>query len=177
MMDLIESIKKRRNILLIILLLTISVAAINVSVWATCFRQTAAETTDYAPLQADQNAEPIKDEETNEQFNASGGGGAVSLIYSKAVTLNLDTKEAAILFQNPSKSNQDMAIQLVIDEKVIAQSKKLTAGYKLNKLTEVDTDKLTAGIYEGKFIVLYYNADTGEKAVINTEIPVKITVK
>ena len=172
-----EAKKKRRNAILIILLLAVSVAAINVSVWAVWFRQTAAEPADYAPQQADQNAEPIEDEPPGEQLDAPGGGGAVSLTYAKEVTLNLNTKEAAILFQNPSKSNQDMAIQLVIDGKVIAQSKKLTAGYKLNKLTEVDTDKLTAGVYEGKFIVLYYNTDTGEKAIINTEIPLRITVE
>lgn len=35
---------------------------------------------------------------------------------------------------------------------------------------------LSAGGYEGKFAVLYYDPDTGEKAVVNTEIPVTITV-
>ena len=172
-----ESKKKRRNIILIILLLAVSVVAINVSIWAVWFRQTAAESVDYAPRQADQNAEPIENEAPAKQFDTPGGGGSVSLVYVKEVTMNLSTKEAAILFQNPSKSNQDMALQLVIDGKVIAQSQKLTAGYKLNKLTGVDTDKLTSGVYDGKFIVLYYNADTGEKAIVNTEIPVKITVE
>ena len=177
MINLTEKNKKVRNIVLIVFLLAISVTAINVSVWAVWFRQTAAEPVDYAPRQADQNAEPIESEEPGEQVGTTGGGGAVSLIYAKEVTLNLDTKTASILFQNPSKSNQDMSLQIVIDKKVIAQSKKLTAGYKLNKLTEVDTDKLTAGKYDGRFVVLYYNTDTGEKAVINTEIPVKITVE
>jgi len=91
--------------------------------------------------------------------------------------LDLSTKEAEIMFQNPSKSNQDMALQLVIDDKIIAQSEILPVGYKLSKLVNVDTDKLTAGVYEGKFIVLYYNAETAEKAIVNTEILVTITVR
>ena len=172
-----EDGKKRRNKILIILLLVISAAAINVSIWAVWFRQTAAEPSDYAPQQEDTNAEPIGKEETDEKFESTGGGGAVSLIYAKEVTLDLSTKEAEVLFQNPSKSNQDMALQLVIDGKVIARSEKLPVGYKLTKLTKVDTEKLSAGTYGGKFVVLYYSADTGEKAIINTEIPVTIAVK
>ena len=171
-----ETKKKRRNKILIILLLIITIAAIGVSIWAIWFRTPAANPADYAPQQVDQNAEPI-DGDDGDKLEQPEGGGAVSLTYSKEVTLDLAAKEAAILFQNPSKSNQDMALQLVIYGKVIAQSEKLPPGYKLNKLTGVDTDKLTVGAYEGKFVILYYNADSGEKAIINTEIPVTITVK
>lgn len=32
------------------------------------------------------------------------------------------------------------------------------------------------GGYEGKFIVLYYDSVSGEKAVVQTEIPVRVTV-
>ena len=66
--------------------------------------------------------------------------------------------------------------RLIIDEKAIATSGRLPAGYKLDKLSNVDTAKLSAGTYEGKFRVLYYDTDTGEKAMINTEIPITITV-
>lgn len=39
-----------------------------------------------------------------------------------------------------------------------------------------DEKRLTAGGYNGKFIVLYYDRTSGEKAMINTEIPVTVTV-
>jgi len=167
--------KKRRNKVLTGLLLIITVAAVGVTVWALWLRQ--PDSSDYAPQQVDRNAVPMDGGGSDEdKLENPEGGGAVSLTYSKDVALDLNTKEAGILFQNPSKSNQDMALQLVIDGKVIAQSEKLPVGYKLSKLTGVDTDKLTAGIYEGKFIILYYDAGTGEKAIVNTEIPVTITV-
>ena len=172
-----ERKKKTMNKVLLIVLIFITIAAVGVTVWAVWFREPAANPADYAPKQIDQNAEPIDGEEPGDKLENPEGGGAVSLTYSKEVTLDLASKEAAVLFQNPSKSNQDMALQLVIDGKVIAQSEKLPVGYKLNKLTNVDTDKLTAGAYEGKFVVLYYNADTGEKAIVNTDIPVTVTVK
>ena len=81
------------------------------------------------------------------------------------------------MFQNPARSNQDMKLEIVIDGKAIVASGKLEPGYKVDKLSGVDTDKLSAGTYEGKFVVSYYNAQSGEKAVVNTEIPVTITVK
>ena len=36
--------------------------------------------------------------------------------------------------------------------------------------------KLGVGGYEGKFIVHYYDQTTGEKAMVNTEIPITINV-
>ena len=35
---------------------------------------------------------------------------------------------------------------------------------------------LSPGGYEGKFIVLYYDPDSGEKAMVNTEIPITVNV-
>ena len=163
----------------IIVLLIITFVAVGVTVWAVFFRQSAATPTDYAPQQVDKEAEPIGGgggDDGDDKLEQPVGGGAVSLTYAKEVALDLNTSVAGILFQNPSKSNQDMALQLAIDGKVIAQSDKLPVGYKLSKLTDVDTEKLSVGTYEGKFIILYYDADTGEKAIVNTEIPVTITV-
>ena len=36
--------------------------------------------------------------------------------------------------------------------------------------------KLAAGGYDGKIVVLYYDRTSGEKAMVNTEIPVTVTV-
>jgi hypothetical protein len=59
------------------------------------------------------------------------------------------------------------------------QSGRITPGNKVNSLALLkDAEKkLTKGGYDGKFVVLYYNQDTGEKAILKTEIPVTVTVK
>lgn len=36
--------------------------------------------------------------------------------------------------------------------------------------------RLSAGGYDGKFVVLYYGRTSGELAMVNTEIPVTVTV-
>ena len=71
-----------------------------------------------------------------------------------------------------------MVLRLVIDDVVIFQTGRLIPG---NKIHEVDLLKgmekrLSAGGYDGKFVVLYYDRTSGELAMVNTEIPVTVTV-
>ena len=46
-----------------------------------------------------------------------------------------------------------------------------------NALLPDTADMLSPGSYEGSFAVLYYDPDTGEKAMVDTEIPLTITVQ
>jgi hypothetical protein len=109
----------------------------------------------------------------------SYGGGSVSLTYMREVTVDLSEKQAKLLFANPGKSNQDMVIQIIIQDVVICQSGTLTPGHQVKMLDLLKgTEKLlSAGVYEGKFNILYYHPESGEKAIVNTEIPVTITVQ
>ena len=50
---------------------------------------------------------------------APPGGGAVSLTYSKDVSVNLSDKNIDLMFANPATSTADMALQLVIKDTVI----------------------------------------------------------
>lgn len=162
---------------LIILLSVITVAAIGISIWAIWFREAEpVNNPDYAPQQIESNAEPIGSEDTTSKLEQTEGGGAVSLTYAKEVTLSLSSKEATLMFQNPSQSNQNMKLEIVIDSKTIVSSGRLDPGYKIDKLSNVDVELLTEGAYEGKFVVSYYDDESGEKAMLNTEIPVTITV-
>jgi flagellar basal body-associated protein FliL len=168
--------KNKRSKILIVLLIVISLFAIGIAVWALFFRTPPKTAADYAPQQIETNAEPVSGDDTD-KMSSPQGGGAVSLTYSNTVTLSLSSKEADLVFQNPTKSNQDMVLELLIDGKVIAKSGRLPAGYGLKKLTGVDTEMLKEGTYNGKFTVLYYNTQSGEKAMVNTDIPVTITVQ
>ena len=168
---------KRKQILIIalILLLMITVA---ITVWALFFRDTTPVLApDYAPQQTEENAEPFDDNSNGEKLQQQQGGGAVSITYSKEVTIDLSDNTAKLLFANPYKSNQDMMLQIVIQDTVIVQSGLLTPGHQVTKLDLFDNVKLSSGTYEGKFVVLYYQKDTGEKAMINTEIPLTIMVE
>lgn len=176
--------KKNSNKILIIFLIFITVAAIGVTVWALFFRETEKPPTilapDYAPIETEGNADTIPGDNTEGRKDNEVGGGSVSLTYSAEATVDLsDGKVTRMLFANPGKSNQDMVVQIVIRDLVIVQSGTLNPGKMVTKLDLLEgmASRLTAGIYEGKFNILFYDPVTGEKAVVNTEIPITITVQ
>ena len=173
---------KKSTTIIIAILAVITVAALCVTMWALFLREPDDNNKvilnpDYAPQNKEENAETIPDD-TGEKMENPEGGGAVSLTYSNEVTIDISDKAAALYFANPGKSNQDMVIQIAIQDTIILQSGTLSPGnqVKILNLLEGAEDMLQPGGYEGKFIVLYYDLTSGEKSMVNTEIPITINV-
>lgn len=174
--------KRNSNKILIIFLIFITVVAIGVTVWALFFRESEPPTIlapDYAPVETEGNAESIPGDNTEGRQDNEEGGGSVTLTYSDQVTVDLSDGKASLMYANPGKSNQDIVVQIIIRDLVIVQSGTLNPGKMVTKLDLLEgvASRLTAGIYEGKFNILFYDPVTGEKAVVNTEIPVTVTVQ
>ena len=172
--------KMNKTTIVVAVLALITVAAVCITVWALFFRDSGGQQVlapDYAPQQKEENAETIPDD-TGEKMENPEGGGAVSLTYSNEVKIDISDKAAAVYFANPGKSNQDMVLQVVIQDTVILQSGTLKPGnqVKLLNLLEGAEKMLQPGGYEGKFVVLYYDPISGEKSMVNTEIPITINV-
>lgn len=170
--------KQSNSKVLILILLLITVVALCVTIWAVFFREPVVLAPDYAPQQEEQNAETIPDD-SGEKMESPQGGGSVSLTYSNEVTIDLSDKTASLYFANPGKSNQDMVLQVLIQDTVIIQSGTLKPGNQVSTIDLLDgaAKQLQPGGYDGKFLVLYYSPETGEKAMVNTEIPITITVE
>ena len=87
-------------------------ATVAVTVWAVFFRDTTPVLApDYAPQEDDKNAIDLNDKDT-EKLEQSEGGGAVTLSFTKEIVVDLATNTAAMSFDNPAKSNQNMQIGL-----------------------------------------------------------------
>lgn len=161
-----------------IALAAIALLAVGVAVWAVFFRDTRPVLApDQAPAQ-EPSAESIPGD-SGEKLESPQGGGSVSLTYSRDVTIDLSDETVSLYFANPGRSNQDMVLQVVIRDNVVVQSGTLSPGNQVQSLPLLpDTaDMLSPGSYEGSFAVLYYDPDTGEKAMVDTEIPLTITVQ
>ena len=132
---------------------------------------------DYALQDTEENAQKIPND-NGEKVESETGGGSVSLTYSNKVTIDLSDGKAKLMFANPGKSNQNMIVQIVIQNEVIVQSGMLLPGYQVTELELLDdaASKLSPGGYDGSFAIFYYHPASGEKAVVNTEIPIQITV-
>ena len=133
---------------------------------------------DIAPDNTDKYSEPM-DDGTEDKLEEPNGGGAASLAYTKNVTIDLSSEKATMMFGNPSKSNQDIIVQIVIQDTVIAQSGLITPGNKVSTLELLPGIKksLSQGTYIGQYIVLFYDRETGERELVSTEIFINITVK
>ena len=82
--------KPDKKLLLILLLLLISVSFAGAAVWAVFFRDTTPVLApDYAPVEEEENAEPIPDETDGGKMEVEEGGGAVSMVYQKEITISL----------------------------------------------------------------------------------------
>lgn len=161
----------------LMLLITVAAVAITVSI---LLKPPTVQAPDFAPQSVDDNAHKMEDENTD-KLETQEGGGAISLTYSTQVEVDLEDGQAHILFQNPTRSTQDVVLQLVVgeddQETLVAQSQLIPAGYALDSLELEEPVLLTQGGYEGEFRVLSYDPESGEKAVVNTVIPVDITVQ
>lgn len=171
--------REKKTMTVVAVLAAVTVIAVAVTVWALFFRgNDVVLTPDYAPIAEESHAEAIGDGDES-KLDAPTGGGAASLLYQKKVAIDLSDKKASLLFGNPTRSTQNMVVQLVVQDNIIVQSGLLTPGNKVTTLDLLNGKEslLKEGGYEGKLIVLCYDPKTGEKAIVNTEIPVDITVK
>ena len=167
----------KKNLLIYILLL-ITVTAVAVSVWALFFRTPDIRLApDYAPVETERYAWPIPDDHDRGN-RAQPGSGSVSLTYSNEAVLNLSSGTVELLFANPGRSNQDVVLQILIRDTVILESGRITPGNQVTALVLPDgaARMLSPGGYEGSFCVFYYDPVSGEKAIVNTQIPISVAV-
>ena len=133
---------------------------------------------DYPVPPVDTNAETMGGDET--KLESPEGGGAVGLIYTTTADLSLRSGAISMMFGNPMRSNQNMTVSISVQDVIIAESGLLEPG---NRISTIYLNKTGAemmvneGVYNAKFVVEFYDALSGEKAMVNTEIPIKLTAK
>lgn len=142
---------------------------------------------DYPLIKDEPNSQPTEDNQ--QKFEVSENGGAVALNYSDKVEYGLSDQTVTLFFANPGSSTQAVVLQIIVyggvnvdtgkpEEYLLAESGVLRPGYYVERL-DADLESnvsLASGVYSGVMRVLFYNEDTGERAVVNTEIPVNISV-
>jgi len=173
-----EEGNRGRDILVLVLCLGILITTA-VAVWALFFRSSdRLLIPDYAPQETEPNAVPMDEQEEN-GVTVPQGGGAVSVEYAQAVTIDLSDAEILLQYANPARSMQDIVLQIVIQEQVVAVSGLVESGYAVGRLSlpETSAQMLQPGIYENAvFRILCYDPITGEKAMVNPEAEIIVTV-
>lgn len=122
----------------------------------------------------DQYIETLPDD-SGETAPPRNGGGSVSMVYMLEAELSLSTGEISMYFQNPGDSNHDVTLSLYIvsgdQEILIATSGRLPAGSGLYTMEfDQGSAKLSEGQYAALYRVAYYNPETGERALVESDI-------
>lgn len=137
---------------------------------------------DYPSMGIDSNAEPIESGSSDEPPSVSQGGGSVTISFKDKVTYSLSTGKISMFYQNPSVSTHNVVAQIILvqgeKEYLLAQSGILLAGYQVTSVTaDEKAPQLSPGGYNGKLRLRFYDPETGERAIVDTDIPCTITVK
>lgn len=132
---------------------------------------------DYMPVEQDEYVSTIPPEyleETKMDIPESGGGAII--ICDTEITAHLQTGEIDMFYQNPANSPSAVVLQLVVADEVVAQSGSIYPGYQLQDMHLLDTARLQEGGYYGIVRIAYYDPISSEKALIDTDIEVSVTV-
>lgn len=132
---------------------------------------------DYPPQGTEEQQEPI-DNDNSTKMESEEGGGAINVTYSMDATADLSNEIVSLYYANPNASNQNVSILLMIDDLVVAKSDLITPGHQVNQLslTSQAKNKLMEGGYDATLVVRSYDPENGEKAMINTEGKINLTV-
>jgi len=93
----------------------------------------------------------------------------------------LESGKVGLYYQNPSSSSHSIVVQIIIPrddaQYLVAESGGINPGYMLTEMTLDENIQLTAGVYKGIMKLWFFDPETGDRAVVDTNIPVEITVK
>lgn len=175
-----ENKNGKKWLILIVLLSVGIVVCIAVTVWAVFFRPSEGPvlTPDYAPEETEPNAEPVTGD--GSKLDVPSGGGGISIEYASVVNIDLSENKATFRYTHPEKSTQNIVLQIVVKDTVIAQSGLIVPGNQLRELSLLNgmAGKLSPGTYtDAKFKILSYSPESGEKAMVDTVAEITVVVK
>ncbi|MBQ7364397.1 MAG: hypothetical protein IJW46_02230 [Clostridia bacterium] len=161
----------------IVLLSILLLLVILVTVLALFLRKPTVLPPDYPPQDTDSNMQPIPGD-SGGTIETPEGGGAVNITYADTVTVSLSDRTASLYYANPSRSNQNVAIAVMIGSTVILRSDLITPGNMVTTLPLVEgvEEQLLPGGYQAELIIYCYHPETGEKAMIDTRGTLTLTV-
>lgn len=152
-----------------------------VTIWAVFFRSEGGIvlTPDYAPPGEDENSQKIPGQGEG-KLDVTQGGGGIGIQYSQQVRIDLSDKMVYLQYANPGRSTQNVMLQIIIKGKIVAQSGIVKPGYQIGKVSLLEgmENILKEGVYvDAVFKFLSYDPITAEKAMVDTEGKIAVTVQ
>lgn len=170
-----EKEEKRKKWILLLLLLILLFLLLTLCILI--FRYKNPIKPDYPPQGMEANQEMI-DGDKSEKMDSPEGGGAINVTYGMDVTVDLSEEKVSFYYANPNSSNQNVAVSIQIEDLVVAKSDLIAPGNQLKELPleEYAKERLQIGGYDAKLVVRAYDPESGEKAMVDTNGSITVTV-
>lgn len=177
-----EEKAKKRKLLWLLLLLLLLLIIIAITVIAILMGNRQNTIPEFAPQTVDSNAKAI----AGDKRTGTSDRNSTTMTYLPTVTIDSATGDISMLYKNPTGSNNiDVILELYItgqngDEKLIAKSEKLPLGYEMKSMKVLKDSKVNlnpGSSYKGRYKVINYNHDSGERSNVDGSLEVTINVK
>lgn len=147
-------------------------------------RNPVTEPPEYEPVLADAAIEPNKDDTGGTRNNTNKASYEVP----KYMTFDKDTltaKSDSSLIRNPDHGgNYDFVATMTMTDTSgvdveVYESGRIPVGYHIDEITLTPPEGVTfkAGTYKATLTLTFYHHDTGEKGILNAQVPLEITFK
>lgn len=136
----------------------------------------------YNRVQQEEKQHKVKADREVNVSKEDGVENVISFTFDHDIDVDLEKGTCNINFENPSSSNNDSVVELQIKSGdsyiTIGKSGSVKPGYGITDINLNDTgyENLNGGDYDGRVVLYSYNVDTGERALMNTEMPVEFKV-
>ncbi len=161
-----------------LLLFLLALIALLIALWAFFLRSGDILEPDFNILDIEDNAQAMAPAGDTTPGQSSDGGGAVVLNYTYEARIDRQAEQVTLYFGLPHRSNRDAVLQLIVGDTLLAQSGRIQPGFEVYTLALEPgvARRLQTGAYDGILRVLYYNAQTGERSMLDTQIDLTIVV-
>ena len=119
----------------------------------------------------DEDTQPDDAEKLNE----------IEFRFNETIHIDRNTGYCYLNFENPSYAQNTMVIYFAAEDEertIMARSGAVTPGHKLDylELEDAGYDIINSGVRTGVVVLVAYDSETSEKAMVNTELPVRIVL-
>lgn len=133
----------------------------------------------YAPIEEDRHQIVADDDE--DEPTESTGQRTISFRFNQTIHIDPSTGHAYLDFTNPSKSTNKIVVRLEdkSDGGMMAESGAILPGNSLNYLTLTNDgiDRINAGTREGTIVLQAYSMTDDSKAMVDSRLPVDLSIE
>ena len=137
---------------------------------------------DYAVIPVDDQAKPMESSDPVKEPVVQQSGGSVTISFQDNISYDTTTGWLTLFYQNPASSTHNVTVEVILlnggEEYLLARSGLLEPGYEVSTLRiDQAAPTVSAGGYNAKLRLAFYDRETGERANVDTDIPCTVTVK